>query len=219
MAACPTCSSSTELSAFPEKLGSFPHAIGPAQGYQLQRYNTVHSVIHRLPGTQNNLKPGSRAGYNHVQVMQKEIIPECLLPHHFVSSTPHSHAPTPMLLLTPAAPVPSSFPELSDHTGYLRTYCQGLALAFVHMEALQQVLQTNQPQRKISSGRLPDHHLTAKQTHITLLRRLTEHRRANRRVTALQGGGDPGAGQTQVPWGSPQQPEQVLHFCPAAGSD
>lgn len=154
IAACPTHSGSAELSVFPEKAGSFPRAIGPAQGYGLQRYNTVDSVIHRLPGTQNNVRPSSRAGYKHVQVMQKEIIPECLLPQHFVSSTPHSHAPTPMLLLTPAAaPVPSSFLEpillaLSDHTGYLRTYCQGLALAFIHMEVLQQVLQTNQPQRK-----------------------------------------------------------------------
>lgn len=130
--------------------------------------------------------------------MQKEMIPECLLPHHFVSSTPHSHAPTPMLLLTPAAPVPSSFPELSDHAGYLRAYCQGLALAFIHVEAPQQVLQTNQPQRKASNGRLPDHHPTARQTHISLLQRLTEHHCANRRVTALQGGGDPAAGQMQV---------------------
>lgn len=52
-----------------------PFLVPQVQHRTIEVWYTVHSVISKLFETQNNLKPGSRSGYKHMQVIQKGIYP------------------------------------------------------------------------------------------------------------------------------------------------
>lgn len=88
----PQHNGSTDLTTFSQKLEAFSHATGPTQDYRGTVY-PVRSVICKLFETRNNLKPGSRSGYKHVQVPQKGIYPRApsALLLCSVSSLNHSH--------------------------------------------------------------------------------------------------------------------------------